>query len=484
MNLAARHIKMSAKHRLAAVIEVLPLSTNVSAATAPRGLELTFERLNHNIVELALPAVAENLLVSMVFFSDAFLIGWLRDAHALAAVGLSGTFMNVMQAIFMALSVSATTLVAQFWGAHDEERASRVAAQAIVLALIVAAAVSLLLWGLAPALLGLMDASPETLRQGTLYLRLVLLTSFAGYPMSVLNGIMRGAGDTRTPMHVTAIMNVWNVIAAAALIFGPGPLPAMGIAGAGVATASARLLGGLLAFAAVFRGRTLLRLRPRQLLRWDAAIMRQMVRLSLPTAGEYAVRQAGSLLFMRIVASLGDVALAAHQIAVNIESLSFMPGAGMSAAGTTLVGQSLGAGKRELAQRSVGRVVGFAAVIMGLVGVGFALFGPAIASAFGGTPEIVAAAGAAIRIGALEQLPLAAMMTLSGCMRGAGDMKSPMYATMAGVALFRVPVVYLFAVAFGWGLNGVWLGTALDFTGRLIVLYLLYRRGTWKKMRI
>jgi len=341
-----------------------------------------------------------------------------------------------------------------------------------------------LFWGLAPALLGLMGASDETARQGALYMRLVLLTSFAGYPLSVLGGIMRGAGDTRTPMRITAVMNVWNVIAAAALIFGPGPLPALGIAGAGLATASARLLGGLLAFLVLCRGRTLLQVRPRQLLHYDGSIVRTMVRLSLPTAGEAAVRQGGSLLFMRIVASLGDMALAAHQIAVNIESLSFMPGTGMSVAGTTLVGQSLGAGKSDLAEKSVGRVVAFAVGIMGLVGVGFALFGPAIASLFGATPEVVAAAGAAIRIGALEQVPLAVMMAMSGCLRGAGDMKSPMVATTAGVVLFRVPIVYLFAIIFGWGLNGVWLGTALDFTGRMIVLYLLFRRGAWKKMRV
>ncbi len=460
------------------------MSTNATAARGPRRLELTVERLNHNIAELALPAVGENLLTSMVFFADAFLIGWLRDEHALAAVGLSGTFMHILQAVFQAVSVSATTLVAQLCGARDEERAGRVAAQAASLSFLLAAGMSALFWVLAPTLLGLMGATEETARQGTLYMRLLLLTSFAGYPMSVLNGIMRGSGDTRTPMRVTAVMNVWNVVAAAALIFGPGPLPALGIAGAGLATASARLLGGVLAFSAVFRQRTLLRAQPRQLLHWDGAIAREIVRLSLPTAGEYGVRQAGSLLFMRIVASLGDVALAAHQIAVNIESLSFMPGLGISAAATTLVGQSLGARKQDLAEKSMNRTLVFALAIMGTIGVGFALFGPAIASLFGATPEVVGAAGMAIRIGALEQLPLAVTMALAGSMRGAGDMKSPMLSTMAGVVLFRVPVVWLFAVRFGWGLNGVWFGTAADFCGRMVVLYLLFRLGMWKRVRV
>jgi putative MATE family efflux protein len=448
---------------------------------AQPGLELTGERLNHNVVELALPAVAENLLVSMVFFADTFLIGWLHDTHALAAVGLSGVFMNLMSAVFRAVSVSVTSLVAQLWGARDREQAGRVAAQAVSLAVVLAMVAGLLMWILAPALLQLMGASEATTRLGVVYMRLVLLTSFAGYPISVFGAIMRGSGDTRTPMHITAVMNVWNVIAAAALIFGAGPLPALGVAGAGLATASARLLGGALGFGALLRGWTLIRLDPRQMLRWDGDIVRTMVDLSLPTAGEAVARQAGSLMFMRVVSALGDDALAAHQIAVNVESLSFMPGFAIGVAGTTLVGQSLGAGKPGLAERTVGRVLAFAALIMGAVGAGFALLGPAIAGLFGSTPAVVAAAGSAIRISALEQIPLAIMMPLSGCLRGAGDMKSPMYATVVGVLLFRVPVVYLFALVFGWGLNGVWLGTAVDWAGRTLLLYFLFRRGAWKR---
>ena len=459
------------------------MTTNASAPAIKltRGLELSLEKLNRNIVELALPAVAENLLITMVFFSDTFLIGWLHDPHALAAVGLSGVFLQILQSVFQALTVSATTMVAQLWGAGDEERAACVAGQAAGLGVVVAALVSLLVWFLAPDLFRWMAASEATLRLGTLYIRLILLTSFAGYPMAILNGVMRGSGDTRTPMYITAIMNGWNVVAAAALIFGLGPLPSLGVAGAGLGTASARLLGGGLALGFLLSGRSLVRIRLRDLVRWDGRTIRTMVRLSLPTAGEMAVRQTGSLLFMRIVSALGDVALAAHQIAVNIESLSFNPGFGVGVAGTTLVGQSLGAGQTDLAEKSLRRVVAYSAAMMGVVGLGFALFGPAIASLFGSTPEVIAAAGSAVRIGALEQIPLAVYLTLSGCLRGAGDMKSPLYATMLGVVFFRVPVVYLFAIVLRLGLNGVWLGTATDFCGRMLLLYWLYRRGGWKR---
>jgi putative MATE family efflux protein len=222
----------------------------------------------------------------------------------------------------------------------------------------------------------------------------------------------------------------------------------------------------------------------RDVLRWDGQLVAYMVRLTTPTAGDSLIRRLGFVLFMRIVSSVGEVALAAHQIAVNVESLSFMPGFGLSMASTTLVGQSLGAKKPELAERSIHTAMRFALLVMGAVGVAFALWGPAIASLFGSTPEVLALAGSAVRIGALEQLPIAVQMVIGGSLRGAGDMRTPVYATMVGTFLFRVPLVYLFAIVFGWGLNGVWLGTAVDWTARAVLIYFLFRRGAWKRIRL
>ena len=451
--------------------------------TAP-ALVLTRENLSHNIVKLALPAVGENLLVTMVFLVDTLLIGWLRDPAALAAVSLGGMFVNIANQLFTSISVSATSLVAHAWGAEDYERARRVATQAIVLSILFATVTVAMLWPLATTLLVLMGASTRAVALGAQYMRIILLTSLFGFPMIVLNGIMRGSGDTRTPLALTLAMNIWHVLAAAALIFGPGPLPALGFSGAGWATASARLLGGILALYLVMSGRRFLRVRWRDLLHWDLPLLAHMLRLSLPTAGESIVARFGYILFMRIVSGLGEIPLAAHQIAINIEALSYMPGFGLSVASTTLVGQSLGAKKPDLAEDSIRGTMRLSLIVMGAVGVIFAVFGPTLAALFGSTPEVVALAGSAVRIGALEQLPVAVQMVLAGSLRGAGDMRTPMYATLLGVLFFRVPTVYFFAVTLGWGLDGVWLGTALDWTARAALLYLLFRRGGWKKIRL
>ncbi len=450
----------------------------------PVALDLRPERLTHTIVRLAGPAVVENLLVMAVFFADTLLIGWLRDDVALAAVGLASTLMFVANGIFEALAVSGVALVARACGEGDRARAERAAGQALLLAGLVAAALLGVFFPLAPTFFRWLGAEPAVVAQGSRYLRIVMSTSLLSFPMMVANGAMRGAGDTRTPMWITLVMNGWNILLAGLLIFGPGPLPALGLAGAGWATASARALGGLLALAALFRGRTVLQLTAGTLWPPDGSFLARIVRIALPNLGEAIVSRLGYTLFMRMVSGLGTVALAAHQIALRVESLSFMPGWGLSVAAATLAGQALGAGQEDLAERSIRRTLTLATGLMGAIGVAFALFGPQIVSIFGATAGVLALAGTAVRIAAAEQPSIAVQMVLSGGLRGAGDTRTPMWVTLFGTVFLRLAVVYLFVVVLQWGLPGVWWGTAVDWAGRALLIWAFFRRGRWKKVPV
>lgn len=447
-------------------------------------LELTPQALNRNIVRLAVPAVLENMLVTLVFFADGLLIGWMRDPVALAAVSMGAQFGWVANSLFSAIAVSATAMVARYWGRHDYALARHAAGQAILLALIAASVVIAVgLVGADDAMM-LMGLEPEVARQGALYMRLILSTSFMAFPLTVIGGVLRGSGDTKTPMWITGVMNVFNVIAAYGLIFGPGPLPAWGVAGAGVATALARALGGGLAFWVVLSGRSTVQVRPRHMWPLRREIIGRMLRLSGPAMAEAVVQRSGSLLFQRIISALGTVTLAAHRIAVNVESLSFMPGWGLSVAVSTLVGQSLGAQKPDLAEASVRRGLLISGLMMSSVGAAFFFFGRPVASIFGSTPEVLELAGMAVQIAAFEQPTLAAQFVLAGSLRGAGDTRSPLLVSLVGVTLFRVPMVYVLAITLDMGLAGVWWGTALDWAARSAVSYWLYRRGSWKRVEL
>ncbi|MBN1483684.1 MAG: MATE family efflux transporter [Chloroflexia bacterium] len=447
-------------------------------------IDLQPANLSRTIAKLAAPAILENLLVTAVFFADALLIGWLKDDVALAAVGLGGTVMFVANGLFQAMAVGAIALVARFCGERDLARAEHVAAQALLLGFLFSGLLMALVIPLADPLLVLLGAEPDVVREGARYIRIVMSTSLLSFPMMVANGIMRGAGDTFTPMWITLAMNVWNVAAAVLLVFGPGPFPEMRLVGAGWAAASARAIGGVLALAVLFSGRTALRVRPASLLRWDGALVWRILRLALPNLGESLISRAGYLAFISIVTRLGTVPLAAHQVALRVESISFMPGWGLSVSAATLAGQYLGAGDEDMADRAIRRNLLWAVVLMGSVGGFFALFGRSIVTIFGSTPEVLDLAGMAVRIAAVEQPFLGAQMVLAGGLRGAGDTHTPMWVTLFGVAFLRVAVVYLFAVALGWGLAGVWWGTAVDWAGRSMLIWWFFRRGKWKALRV
>ncbi|RME61977.1 MAG: MATE family efflux transporter [Caldilineae bacterium] len=436
--------------------------------------------LNRTILVLALPAVVENLLQTVVFFTDTVMIGWIRDPAALAASGLAGTLFYLLLTLFGSLAVSSTALVARAWGAGNERRARTVAGQAILLSVAFSALATLLLIPAAPAYLRAMGGAPDVVAQGTPYIRIIVAASIFSFPMQVANGIMRGAGDTRTPMWNTLMMNSWNIVVSYIFIFGVGGAPALGLTGAGIGTASARMVGGLLAVGALLFGRTFLHLNWRDLITWDPSIVRRILQLAGPAALEGSIAQSGYIFFTRMVASLGTAVLAAHQIALRVESLSYMPATGLAVAATTLVGQSLGAKDPERADAAARRTLLFSLIFNGLLALTFLFFAQQIVRIFGSTDEVLGLAALALTIAAAELPGIGADIVISGSMRGAGDTRTPMYVTLVGVLVFRLSLVYLLAIQLGWGLAGVWWGTAMDWTGRALLLWVLFRRGRWK----
>jgi putative MATE family efflux protein len=440
--------------------------------------------LNRTILQLALPAVVENLLQTLVFFADTVMVGWLRNPAALAAVGLGGTLFYLLMTLFGAVAVSATALVARAWGAGNRERAAQVGGQAIMLTLILAGVGTALLYPFATGYVRLMGGEPEVVELGSRYARIILLSSLFNYPMMVANGIMRGAGDTRTPMWNTLMMNICNIIVSYLLIFGVAGLPALGIDGAAWGTTAARAVGGVLAVGALLGGRTVIRLDWRSFFQWNGRIVKRILELAIPTAVEGSVAQSGYLIFTRMVASLGTATLAAHQIALRVESLSYMPSLGLAVAATTLVGQALGAENHRLAEASIKRTLLFSLIFNGLLGVIFVIFARPIVSIFGATPDVLALAALALMIAAAELPALGIDMILAGGLRGAGDTRTPMIVTLVGVLLFRLSLVYLLAIQWGWGLAGVWWGTAIDWTIRALMLWIFFLRGRWKTIKL
>lgn len=446
-------------------------------------LDLTEKNLNKNIFKLSIPVAIENVLHMSVFIIDAVMVGRL-GTDALASIGLAGALYFTISMVFSSLSVGSASIVARHIGAKEKEAAQVVGAQAVLMSLILGVLVTPLLLVFAQKMLVLMSAEPQVSALGKSYLQII--GGFFIFRLIILacNGILRGAGDTKTPMKVTIVINCINILFNWLLIFGIGPFPRWGVAGAAWATAIAYTIGTVLLCTKLFTGRCILRISIRQIIQFHFESVKRIIRISIPAAIDAFLTQIGFLIFAKIVAILGTIPLAAHQIAIRVESISFMPGFALAVSTATLVGQSLGTKNVNLALLSMRRSCYFAMALMGFFAFIFLIFPAQMAMIFKPEPSVLSLAVVCVMIAALEQPALAIYMVYSGGLRGAGDTISPMIITIVGTLCFHVPISYLFGITLGWGLAGVWFGSALDWICRAIAIYILYRRGRWKRVKV
>ena len=446
-------------------------------------MELTKNNLNKNIIQLALPVLLENVLHMAVFIVDIIMVGRLGTT-AVAAVGLAGALNFVITMIFCALNAGTTALVARNFGAEEKAEAQTVAGQSLLLSIILGLIISPLIFYFASDILILMSAEESVVTLGSTYLKIVL--SFLVLRLIILTGtaVFRGAGDTRTPMIITLVMNCANILFNWLLIFGIWVFPRMGVEGAAWATSIAYVIGASLIFYRLLSKKSILSINLKNIIGINKSIIQRILRISLPATLDAFLTQIGYLFFIKIVAMLGTVALAAHQIAIRIEAISFMPGYALAIATSTLVGQSIGAKKIDLARLSMKRNCQIALMMMGFFAFIFLAFAKPMAKVFHPEQDVLALSAFCIMIAAIEQPALAIYMVYAGGLRGAGDTLSPMIVTIVGTLCFHLPIAYIFGIVLEWGLAGIWFGAALGWILRSIAVYVLFRSGRWKKIKI
>lgn len=433
-------------------------------------------------LRLALPAAGEQLLNMTVGIVSTFLVGHI-GASALAAVSIANQWVFMTNALFGAIGVGSTALIARFVGAMDADSANRTLRQSILVAGFIGIISTILGVGFATPLNALMGAEPEALRLGTVYLQIVGAVFLPATLMFIAMAAMRGAGDTRTPLKIMLVVNAINIAVSWVLVNGTFGFPQMGVAGAALGAATARLMGGLLAVGVLLQGRGNLRLtfpsfRP------DWEIIRRILRVGIPSGVEQLLFRFGQMSYARIVASLGTAALAAHQVALNAESLSFMPGFGFAVAATTLVGQALGAKNPKQAERNGYTAFAIGALLMGVMGIVFVLFPRPLVSFFTKDAEVIQLGIAPLQIVGLVQPALAATMIINGALRGAGDTRYPLYIVAGCIWGIRVPLSFLFVTVMGLGLEWAWIAMSVDLCVRGVLALLRFRGGKWKTIEV
>jgi putative MATE family efflux protein len=444
--------------------------------------DYTAGSLNRAILLLAVPMVLEMVLESLFAVVDIFWVGRL-GASATATVGLTESMLSLVFAVAMGLSLSTTAMVARRIGEKDPVGAAVAGVQAIALGFMVSVAVGIPCFLFAPNLLRLMGATPEIVAVGSGYTRICLGGSFAVLLLFLNNAIFRGAGDASIAMRLLWVSNIINLVLDPCLIFGWGPFPRLGVTGAALATFTGRSIGVLYQFYRLMHGTERFRiLRSQVRLNWSVLV--RLVRVSLTGILQFAIAHTSWIGLVRIVSFFGATALAGYTIAIRIVIFIILPSWGLSNAAATLVGQNLGAGHPERAEKAVWRTGLYNMTFLGLVGVVFIFFPVPIVRLFTHDPDVVPLGAACLRIISYGNLGYAYFMIMMQAFNGAGDTITPTIVNFFGFWLFEIPLAWCLAIPLHMRSNGVFFSIAIAQTSMAIVSAILFKQGKWKKQKI
>ena len=439
--------------------------------------------MRRTVFRLALPVIAEQILQTITQMADMVMVGRL-GAAAVAAVGLSNQPLMIAQGVFMGIGVGATALIARFTGASDRQRADRTASQALVISMILAVVMCIGGYVAAPSLVRFMRAEPDVVPLGISYMRILIPGLFMLVVNMILSACLRGAGDTRYPLKANLVLNIANIVGNYAFIYGNFGAPAMGVAGAALATTLARSLGAAMLLRHVTSTRAVVHVEDLRRFRFDFGLIRRILNVGVAASAERVSLSAGLAFYVRIVAALGTVPYAAHAIAINAEAISYMPSFAFAVSATTMVGQALGAERPDLAERACWECTELAAWMMAAGGALLYVFSEALMRLYVNDIEIIRLGAADLRIMAFAQVPMGVAFVVKGALRGAGDAKSVLFLAMFSVWCIRLVLAWVFVNVFGMGLAGAWYAMAIDWVARSSIAIFRFRSGKWRALAV
>lgn len=435
------------------------------------------------LIILAIPMILEMSMEALFAVVDTFFVAKL-GAEAVAVVGLTESVLALIYAVGVGLSIGATATVARRVGENDLEGAARTATHAVYLGIVVSAVMGAIGVIFAPDIYRLLGAEQAVIDLGLPFMRLMYGTCGVIVFLFLLNGIFRGAGDAAMALRVLVIANGLNIILDPLFIFGIGFFPEWGVTGAAVATVIGRATG--VAYAAwMLFGRSGRRLEiRRENWAFDPKLLWSLVSIAGPAIIQFLVTTATWSVLVTIIAKFGSVAIAGYQIGMRVFIFLLLPVVGLANAAATLVGQNLGAGKPDRAERSVWIAGGWAAGLLGVLGLGFILFSEAVVHIFTDDPEIAAYGSDCLRIIGYGYAFYGLAIVTESAFNGAGDTWTPTYINLLILWAFEIPLAWVLANHLGYGPHGVFWAITIAFSIWTVVAALWFKRGKWKLKQV
>lgn len=455
----------------------------IKQSLSSEGQDFTTGSIRRAVILLAIPMMLEMSMESVFALVDIFFVSHLGK-HATAVVGLTESVITIVYSIAMGMSMAATAMVARRVGEKDPEGATKAAMQSLVVSLIITIAISIPGFIFAPNILKFMGAEPAAIEMGTNYARIIMGGSLIIMLLFLINGIFRGAGDAMMAMKSLWLANICNIILCPIFIRGLGPIPAMGLEGAAIATTLGRGIGVSYQLYHLFNGKRMVKFIASKLAP-DWSVIRPLIDVAWPAALQFLIGSGSWIVLAKLVADTGhSEASAGYLIGIRIVLFFILPAWGMSNAAATLVGQNLGAGSPERAEQSVLRTAKYNALFMGSMSLIFLAFAPVIISFFTKDPAVADYAVSTVRIVSAGFVFYGIGMVMVNAFNGAGDTRLPTLINLLGFWFFQIPFAWLLAKTFGMGPYGVFLAIPVAETAIAIAAWIMFKKGKWKLKKI
>ncbi|MBX7090943.1 MAG: MATE family efflux transporter [Cyclobacteriaceae bacterium] len=448
---------------------------------AIRGGEENFTEgsIDRAIFLLSVPMVLEMLMESLFAVVDIFFVSRLGDNDAIATIGLTESVLTIIYSLAMGISMGATAMVARRVGEKDIPAAQVAAAQAIYIGIGLSLIISVVGIFFATDILHLMGASESLIVNNSGYTKLMLCGNMTIVMLFIINGVFRGAGNASIAMRSLIISNSLNIALAPVFIL----VLKMGVQGAAVATMIGRGTGVLYQVYHLTKGNGLIRLNVKNMaVRWD--IIGRLIKVSAGGTGQFIIASASWIFLVRIISTFGSAALAGYTIGIRVIVFAIMPAWGMANAAATLVGQNLGAGLPERAEKSVYRSAFLNMIFLGIVTIVFYTLAGPIVGIYTDDPTVLQSGMQCLKIVSLGYVFYAYGMVIIQSFNGAGDTLTPTVLNVFGFWLFQIPFAYLMAIVLDFKTTGAYIAIVSAESAMAIAAIIIFRQGKWKNVKI
>lgn len=432
-----------------------------------------------DVFTLAFPAIGEMILYMIIWIFDTMMVGKYSGNIGVSSVGMSSEIMYTCINVFIAMGISIgiTSLVARNYGAKKYNTAEEYSTLGLAVGTFIAFIISIFLFTCPSKILKLAGSTDEVIFYGTMYLKITSFGAFFAMITNILNSILRAYGNTKTPLLVSIIINIINIILDSLLIFGYLGFPELGIKGSAIATTIAQIAGFIFIFI-YFTKKSKIKPRAKYIKNIEMNKLKDIIKLSVPSSMQEGSVGFSRLLSAFIIMNLGTISFASNQITTTIESLSFMPGWGLSLAATTLVGHKIGEQNIEKAKKYAYTCTIIGIIIMSLCSLLFLIFPTFLISLFinESEKEVIKLGSTCLMIAAIEQPFISISMILGGSLKGLGDTKSPFIVSLISNWLIRLPLMYYFIYILKLSVTYVWLITSIQWFIDAILIIFIFKR--------